>query len=133
MLRIGEPAALGISAHVLRAWEPGTACWPRSGHPAAIASTPRLMSIASASCRPYLAGGLVPPAAGRPLVLRRPPRRHPSRSGRRRAGARPRHSKTSTNPAESVLDRLLTDFTPETVLRDVLLPYLHELGERWEP
>jgi MerR family transcriptional regulator, light-induced transcriptional regulator len=31
-----------------------------------------------------------------------------------------------------VLDRLLTDFTVEMVLRDVLLPYLHELGERWE-
>ena len=34
--------------------------------------------------------------------------------------------------AQAVLDRLLTDFTIETVLRDVLLPYLHELGERWE-
>ncbi len=34
--------------------------------------------------------------------------------------------------AQSVLDRLLTDFTVETVLRDVVLPFLHELGERWE-
>jgi methanogenic corrinoid protein MtbC1 len=34
--------------------------------------------------------------------------------------------------AEAVLDRLLTDFTVETVLRDVVMPYLHELGERWE-
>jgi len=34
--------------------------------------------------------------------------------------------------AQAVLDRLLADFTVETVLRDVLLPYLHELGERWE-
>ena len=34
--------------------------------------------------------------------------------------------------AQAVLDRLLTDFTIETVLRDVLLPYLHDLGERWE-
>jgi MerR family transcriptional regulator, light-induced transcriptional regulator len=31
-----------------------------------------------------------------------------------------------------VLDRLLTDFTVEMVLRDVLLPYLHELGNRRE-
>src|SRR5664280_2833420 len=29
-------------------------------------------------------------------------------------------------------DRLFTDFIVESVLRDVLLPYLHELGERWE-
>jgi DNA-binding transcriptional MerR regulator len=34
--------------------------------------------------------------------------------------------------AQAVLDRLLTDFTVETVLRDAVLPYLHELGERWE-
>ena len=34
--------------------------------------------------------------------------------------------------AQARLDRLLTDFTIETVLRDVLIPYLNELGERWE-
>jgi DNA-binding transcriptional MerR regulator len=34
--------------------------------------------------------------------------------------------------AHAALDRLLASFTIETVLRDVLLPYLHELGERWE-
>ena len=31
-----------------------------------------------------------------------------------------------------MLDRLLADFTVETVLRDVVLPYLHAVGERWE-
>jgi len=31
-----------------------------------------------------------------------------------------------------VLDRLLAAFTIETVLRDVVLPYLRDLGERWE-
>jgi MerR family transcriptional regulator, light-induced transcriptional regulator len=34
--------------------------------------------------------------------------------------------------AQAVLDRLLTDFTIETVLRDVVIPYLHDLGGRWE-
>ena len=34
--------------------------------------------------------------------------------------------------AHAALDRLLASFTLETVLRDVLLPYLHELGGRWE-
>jgi len=34
--------------------------------------------------------------------------------------------------AHAALDRLLARFTLQTVLRDVLLPYLHELGERWE-
>jgi DNA-binding transcriptional MerR regulator len=34
--------------------------------------------------------------------------------------------------AQAALDRLLADFTMETVLRDALLPYLHDLGDRWE-
>jgi DNA-binding transcriptional MerR regulator len=33
--------------------------------------------------------------------------------------------------AQAALDRLLAGFAVETVLRDVVLPYLHELGERW--
>ena len=34
--------------------------------------------------------------------------------------------------AQAVLDRLLSDLSLTTVLRDVVLPYLTELGERWE-
>jgi DNA-binding transcriptional MerR regulator len=34
--------------------------------------------------------------------------------------------------ANLMLDRLLGAFTVETVLRDVVVPYLGELGERWE-
>ncbi len=33
--------------------------------------------------------------------------------------------------AQATLDRLMSDLTLETVLRDVLLPYLYDLGERW--
>ena len=34
--------------------------------------------------------------------------------------------------AQTLLDRLLMDFTVEAVLRDVVLPFLHDLGDRWE-
>ena len=34
--------------------------------------------------------------------------------------------------AHAVLDRLFNTLTIETVLRDVVLPYLRQLGERWE-
>lgn len=34
--------------------------------------------------------------------------------------------------AHAALDRLLASLTIETVLRDVVLPYLHDLGDRWE-
>jgi methanogenic corrinoid protein MtbC1 len=34
--------------------------------------------------------------------------------------------------AQQALDRLLSTLTLDVVLRDVLLPYLHDLGDRWE-
>jgi methanogenic corrinoid protein MtbC1 len=34
--------------------------------------------------------------------------------------------------ANSALDRLFAAYTVETVLQEVVLPYLHRLGERWE-
>jgi DNA-binding transcriptional MerR regulator len=34
--------------------------------------------------------------------------------------------------AQQALDRLLSALTLDVVLRDVLLPYLHDLGDRWE-
>jgi methanogenic corrinoid protein MtbC1 len=34
--------------------------------------------------------------------------------------------------AQAILDRLLSDFSLTSVLRDVLIPYLAEMGERWE-
>ena len=34
--------------------------------------------------------------------------------------------------AHAALDRALADFTLDAVLRDIVLPYLGELGERWE-
>jgi DNA-binding transcriptional MerR regulator len=33
--------------------------------------------------------------------------------------------------AQRTLERLFAAFTPTTVTRDVLLPYMHELGEQW--
>lgn len=33
--------------------------------------------------------------------------------------------------AQAILDRLLADFTVESVLGQAILPYLHDLGERW--
>ena len=34
--------------------------------------------------------------------------------------------------AQMVLDRVFNTFSVEAVLRDVILPYLHDLGDRWE-
>jgi len=43
-------------------------------------------------------------------------------------GALARFDETS---AQRTLERLFVTFTPTTVTRDVLLPYMHELGEQW--
>jgi DNA-binding transcriptional MerR regulator len=34
-------------------------------------------------------------------------------------------------PAHAVLDQLLAAYRIETILRDLLIPYLHDLGDRW--
>src|SRR5829696_8387999 len=51
------------------------------------------------------------------------------RGTRRRPGGRTdsQRRRTSTAP-----DRLFAAYTVEMVLREVILPYLHSLGERWE-
>ena len=44
------------------------------------------------------------------------------------AGALDRFDEEHTH---AVLDRLLAAYRIETILRDLLVPYLHDLGERW--
>jgi MerR family transcriptional regulator, light-induced transcriptional regulator len=63
----------------------------------------------------------VPPAAAASL----PPLQQ---AARELAGALDRFQE---EPAHAVLDRLLAAYRTETILRDLLLPYLHDLGERW--
>jgi methanogenic corrinoid protein MtbC1 len=52
--------------------------------------------------------------------------------GRLEAGLRDALDRFDETAAHTVADRLLAAYTLRTVLRDVLLPYLRELGERWE-
>ena len=136
-LRIGALSRrVGVSPELLRAWE------QRYGllQPVRSAGGFRLYSTADEervrSMRATWTQGFPPP---RPLA---------SRSRRRRAtrgeAAQPVGSRACGRAlgqaldrldepgAHAVVDRLLATFTLQTVLRDVVLPYLHELGERWE-
>jgi len=141
-LRIGELSRrVGVSEHVLRAWE------SRYGllKPARSAGGYRLYSEDDQSrvrrMQAHLADGLAAAQAARAAIADEPA----GRIARAGAEARSRADLVDSADAlrraldemdepgaESVLDRLLTDFTVESVLRDVLVPYLHELGERWE-
>jgi MerR family transcriptional regulator, light-induced transcriptional regulator len=140
VLRIGELSRrAGVSDHVLRAWE------RRYGllRPVRTAGGFRLYSEADLDrvrrMQAYIAQGLSAAQAARAAIDGEPP-------GGAGAGG-PAHHDGLTDAAatlaaaldefdepaaHAVIDRLLGTLTVETVLREVVLPYLRALGERWE-
>jgi MerR family transcriptional regulator, light-induced transcriptional regulator len=142
VLRIGELSRrVGVSEHVLRAWE------GRYGllKPARSEGGYRLYSEADARrirrMQTYLAGGLAAAQAARAAIDE--DQSVASAVDAEASDADPAELLESADAlrqaldtmdepaAQASLDRLLTAFTVETVLRDALVPYLHELGERW--
>src|SRR5512144_459556 len=141
LLRIGELSrSCGVSAHVLRAWE------RRYGllQPQRSAGGYRLYSEADENrirhMQAYLARGLSAAEAARAALDEDhgvpdrgdegPPPRPEGLAETAAALARALDG-LDEPAAQAVLDRLFADFTVETVLRDVVIPYLHEIGERW--
>jgi DNA-binding transcriptional MerR regulator len=148
LVRIGEVSRrLGVSTHVLRAWE------RRYGllMPVRSSGGYRLYSEADEervrTMQAYLACGLSTAEAARAALEQTPD--GGDHAHRQSDGIPPdsRSSKTLTGvraalgralesfdepAAEATLDRLLADFTIETAFHEVLLPYLHGLGDRWE-
>src|SRR5580704_6010837 len=141
LLRIGELSRrLGVSDHVLRAWE------GRYGllQPVRSAGGFRLYSEADAlrvrRMQAHLADGLSAAEAAR-AVLGQDSRadgwaagtdRVPTTEGELSGALRQALDAFDEPAAQAVLDRLLSDLSLTAVLRDVVLPYLTELGERWE-
>lgn len=138
-LRIGELSRrLGVSDHLLRAWE------TRYGLLQPFRSTGgyRLYSEADADrirrMQTYLAAGLSAAEAARAVL---------AEAGGAAADANPAGGVDVSElavslrealdgfdepAAQAVLDRLLSDLSLQTVLRDVVLPYLADLGARWQ-
>jgi DNA-binding transcriptional MerR regulator len=147
VLRIGELSRRsGVSDHVLRAWE------SRYGllKPVRSAGGFRLYSEADAlrirRMQAHLARGLSAAEAAREVLGEDTGARgDPGRGGPDHArpdripstanelsGALRRALDTFDEPAaQAVLDRLMSDLSVSTMLREVVLPYLAELGERW--
>ena len=140
MLRIGELSRrVGVSDHVLRAWE------SRYGllRPARSAGGFRLYSEADENrvrrMQAHLADGYSAAEAARAAVADEQAGSIAADVDTNRPGLvdyaddlRRALAEMDEPAAQALLDRLLTDFTVETVLRDVVLPYLRELGEGWE-
>src|SRR5271165_5844339 len=143
VLRIGELSRrAGVSDHVLRAWE------SRYGllQPVRSAGGFRLYSEADAlrvgRMQAHLARGLSAAEAARAVLGedsgagadpgRAGPHRAPPAAGELSSDLRQALDAFDEPAAQAVLDRLVSDLSLTAVLRDVVLPYLAELGERWE-
>jgi MerR family transcriptional regulator, light-induced transcriptional regulator len=135
LIRIGELSRrLGVSPDLLRVWERRYGLLdPRRTEGGFRLYTPADEERVRAMQR-HLAQGFSAAVAAR-MALGAPSRVAEGETGDALEEARHdlRASLESFHDVEAqgVLDRLLAAFTIETVLRDVVLPYLHDLGERW--
>jgi MerR family transcriptional regulator, light-induced transcriptional regulator len=135
-LRIGQLAKrTGVSPELLRAWE------QRYGllQPTRTAGGFRLYSAADEArvqrMQSLVSGGLAAAQAAR-LVLSdgepAPPTASPAATPEDAAATLTVSlDRLDEQAANTALDRLFAAYTVETVLREVILPYLHRLGERW--
>jgi MerR family transcriptional regulator, light-induced transcriptional regulator len=136
-LRIGELAKrTGVSPELLRAWEQRYGLLQPTRTPGGF----RLYSAADEArvqrMQSLVSGGLAAAQAAR-LILsggEPAPRTVPGSATLEDAAGSLTASldRLDEQAANTALDRLFSAYTVETVLRDVLLPYLHRLGERWE-
>ena len=145
VLRIGELSRrVGVSDHVLRAWETryGLLSPVRSGGGFRLYSDSDERRVRRMQF--HLARGLSAAEAAQTAIAEAHARPEPGdvslgsdRNGRPELYELARALQGALDDfdepaAQAVLDRLMSDFTLETTLRDVVLPYLYELGERWE-
>jgi len=135
-LRIGELSRrVGVSPELLRAWE------RRYGllHPARTDGGLRLYSADDErrvrAMQANLEGGLSAAEAARLATAGASAPRDAEQDDaiqRGVEGLRGALDAIDADAAHAVLDGLLASFTLETVLSGVVLPYLRELGERWQ-
>jgi MerR family transcriptional regulator, light-induced transcriptional regulator len=137
-LRIGELAKrTGVSPELLRAWEQRYGLLQPTRTPGGF----RLYSAADEArvqrMQALVSGGLAAAQAAR-LVLSggEPAPRTVSTSATVLEDAAgyltASLDRLDEQAANTALDRLFSAYTVETVLQEVVLPYLHRLGERWE-
>jgi MerR family transcriptional regulator, light-induced transcriptional regulator len=132
LVRIGELSRrTGVSPELLRAWE------LRYGllEPSRTAGRFRLYSEADVDrvrrMRANLAEGLSASEAARVALAERVQIDSPDLDDAADDLARSLESYDDVG-AQAALDRLLAGFSLDIVVRDVLAPYLHDVGERWQ-
>src|SRR5271165_6574959 len=142
LLRIGELSRrLGVSDHVLRAWENRYGLLQPVRSPGGFRLNSEADERRIRRMQAYLADGLSAAEAARTTLsgdASTPPGRPAgpplaaSAGNGLSAALRQALDAFDEPAAQAVLDRLLADLSVPAVLRDVVLPYLAELGERWQ-
>ncbi|WP_432879180.1 MerR family transcriptional regulator [Kribbella sp. CA-245084] len=136
-LRIGALSKrAGVSEHVLRAWETryGLLTPTRSSGGYRLYSESDVRRVQR--MRAFLAQGLSAAEAARAVLAERSTVAADPVSVRKAeaggsANLRAALDDLDERAAHRVLDELFGALTIEAVIRDVLIPYLHELGDRW--
>jgi MerR family transcriptional regulator, light-induced transcriptional regulator len=135
-LRIGELAKrTGVSPELLRAWEQRYGLLQPTRTPGGF----RLYSAADEArvqrMQRLVAGGLAAAQAAHLILSREPapPTTSPAATTLEDAAGNLSASldRLDEQAANTALDRLLAAYTVETVLQEIILPYLHRLGDRW--
>ncbi|MGO9782828.1 MAG: MerR family transcriptional regulator [Streptosporangiaceae bacterium] len=142
LLRIGELSRrLGVSDHVLRAWESRYGLLQPVRSPGGFRLYSGADELRIRRMQAYLAEGLSAAEAARAALggdastsrgYLAGPRLTESAGSEPFAGLRQALDAFDEPAAQAVLDRLLADLSLPAVLRDVVLPYLADLGDRWQ-
>ena len=142
LLRIGEVSRrLGVSDYVLRAWENRYGLLQPVRSPGGFRLYSEEDEWRIRRMQAYLADGLSAAEAARAVLsgdASTPPRRPAGAPLAAAAGDGPSAALRQAldafdePAAQAVLDRLLADLSVPALLRDVVLPYLADLGERWQ-
>jgi MerR family transcriptional regulator, light-induced transcriptional regulator len=136
-LRIGQLAKrTGVSPELLRAWEQRYGLLQPTRTPGGF----RLYSAADEArvqhMQTLVSGGLAAAQAAGLVLSREPAPGMASASAtildQEAGNLSASLDRLDEQAANTALDRLFSAYTVETVLQDVVLPYLHRLGERWE-
>jgi hypothetical protein len=142
LLRIGELSRrLGVSDHMLRAWENRYGLLQPVRSPGGFRLNSEADERRIRRMQAYLADGLSAAEAARTtlggdaitsLGYLTGPRLTKSAGSEPSARLRQALDAFDVPAAQAVLDRLLADLSVPAVLRDVVLPYRADLGERWQ-
>jgi MerR family transcriptional regulator, light-induced transcriptional regulator len=135
VLRIGELSKRsGVSVELLRAWERRYGLLKPARSPGGL----RLYSLQDLErvrvMREHLAAGLAAAEAASlasPPVVDGEPNEPMLRAEALREALADALDRFDEPGAQTILDGLLALTTLDTFLREIVLPYLHELGERW--